>query len=373
MIRTNSQFTTSYNNYNARQSSRSSVAFSGYGQDAANIAGHYAESGLKKTGLSIRRAISAVGSFIYSKKISQIHDLIAPIGRDSKEQMEAVSYASHLFAHNKETEINLESGRIADIAKSDESCIFIMNHNSPVQDPAMAGVFSAFLHSEYQKAGKAETAPRLRFFLSEELLKGMDKRLQDIFEKLGATGVDASLFPSIHSGSSNARKILPSVREFIQGKSNIFIFPEGKMYPFKGLDLKQRFQAGVAGIVQKATEKKERVKVVPIGFAYDDPVNSKFYSIHVGEPIYFRKHNDEMMVTRGNVPQRGENPLVYYFNGVSPVDYRPLTDNGMVVDSKKSTPYIAGILCENLRICKDAALKALPTASLGGDVIRVAQ
>ena len=52
-------------------------------------------------------------------------------------------------------------------------------------------------------------------------------------------------------------------------------------------------------------------------------------------------------------------------------EFATLTEKGVPVSGKESPSYIAGVLCENLQICKEEAKKSLPKTSLGLDVLEV--
>ncbi len=172
-----------------------------------------------------------------------------------------------------------------------------MNHDNQKADPQMLGFFNTMLNEEYVVNDIAETCPRPRVILNEDILSTMNTKMRNIFEKLGSVGIDASL--SGGNKASNGRKMIQLMKEYIDGKSNIFIFPEGKNCIFKDRPLKERFQPGIASIISRLNLKTD-VSVVPLGFAYNKK-NKLLAAIEIGEPIIFKKdvsnNKDEILQT----------------------------------------------------------------------------
>ncbi len=52
-------------------------------------------------------------------------------------------------------------------------------------------------------------------------------------------------------------------------------------------------------------------------------------------------------------------------------EFRVITHQGQPVTGRDLGDYIAGILCENLRICRKEARKQLPQNSLGDEIIKI--
>jgi Acyltransferase len=275
----------------------------------------------------------------------------------------------NVWSHRMEVEMNTEDGQLADLAKSDEACIFIMNHNSQSQDPALMTKFATLLYLEYAHAGKAATCPRPNIVLNEDILLTQQPKVKAILEHAGAVGVDASLFPSKQTAAHNREKMLPLLKRFIQDQGHIFIFPEGKMAAFRRRNLHQRFQSGIGELVRTVAQTKKRVKVVPLGFAYNTRSKGTLGSIYIGQPIYFQREGKHLLVNAANITsETASGNYRQYFDpdnqkGVTMVEgerYKTLSERGQPLEKREWGPYIADVLCENLRICKEFALNSLP-------------
>lgn len=302
-----------------------------------------------------RKLIGKINVALNGKKIDSTYKSIANLDVQSLEYMENSFNYGKMMARGKKVEINIEDGALANIAKSDEPCIFIMNHDNQRQDPKLLAVFNSLLTREYVAIGKGESSPRPKIILNEDIITSANEKTGAIYEKLGAVGVDASLFsPNL---VKNGKKIFLMIKEFIANKANIYIFPEGKMCAFKYLDPEYKFQTGVADIVSQITKRKKQVKVVPLGFAYE----GKIGSIHIGEPIYFKKDGAHMLTTSGSVNSSfaSKSYVDFFKNSKEADDFRVITDHGKPVEDENISDYIAGVLCENLKICKSEAKKAI--------------
>ena len=278
-----------------------------------------------------------------------------------------MSKAGRIFAKEKEVEINLESNRIKDIVNSNEPHIFIMNHDNQTHDPEMMTMFNTFLSDEYIKSGKASTCPRPVVILNEDILLSMNKKRREIFEKMGAIGIDASLYSA--DGKKNAKKLIPVLRDFVMGKANIYIFPEGKMSAYKNLDIKDKFQTGVADMVHLLVNKRDDVRVVPLAFDYNKKSKPLLSSIYIGSPIIFKKEGTHVLSSSGNVSSSFTSDDYKNFFNNPDIDYETITDKGIPVEGKNTVAYIGGVLCENLRICKEEAKAVLSKKSLGDKVL----
>lgn len=292
----------------------------------------------------------------------------------SKVDRETSSYIKYLYnfskkiGKNKEVEINLESQRLLDIVHSDESCIFIMNHENQKHDPKMLGILNTLLYGAYIKAGKSLTCPRPKILFNEAILQSMDINQRKIMEKFGAVGINASLFNK--QTNKNAGLMLSLLKDFANNKSHIFIFPEGKMVYFNNADLRYKFQTGIAEIVNAATKFKKDVKVMPVGFYYNKNSKDFLGSIFLGEPIAFMQKDKKIFATKGNIDS--EFSTKSYKDFFSEIDstaiFKEITEKGQSIKLKDIADYIAGILCENLRICMKEAEKQVPMKSLGDNV-----
>ena len=272
---------------------------------------------------------------------------------------------SRLLTKGKEVEINIENNELQNITDSNESCIFIMNHDKQKEDAKMLNFFNALLLREYLYKDKGENHPISKIILNKDIIETAGEKKQLMAEKWGAVGVDAAIHCTNHIYNGKVTSKL--VNELAEDKINLFIFPEGRMCAFSTLDPQYKFQPGVADIIKAVAKKKNRVKVVPLGFAYKNKVGS----IHIGEPLYFKKEGNNVLFTPGTIDKRFTDPKLVEFLDTTPAineEYRIITDNNTPVDIKKSREYIAGILCENLTACKKLAAESIENVGTEKDV-----
>jgi len=357
----------SYKAYN--QSKPCNPVFTG--NFATPIYAASAEKGVRGVELMGRKLLNKFSGIFNKTQKDLMYKEFCDADESSEKYIEKIVKASRFFAKGKEVEINLESNRIAELANSKDPCIFIMNHDNQTHDPEMLGIFNMLLNTAYIEAGKASSCPRPKIILNEDILLSMDSKTRKIFEKLGAVGVDASLCSA--DGLKNGKKLLPTMKDFINDKANIFIFPEGKLAGTKHTKLEDRFQTGVAEMVYKFAQKKEQVKVVPLGFSYNKKSKNLLSSIHIGEPVFFKKSGDNVLTTNGNImnSEFASKDYINFFKKQSNEDFATLTEQGVPVSGKELPKYIAGVLCENLQICTAEAKKALPKKSFGDLAIEV--
>jgi len=207
-----------------------------------------------------------------------------------------------------------------------------------------------FLMEMYKLKRQGEKCPEARIILNENILKSSTPDNKAVLEKLGAVGVDLS--GTNKNSLKNARKMLKLMNEFANDKANIFIFPEGKMSVFKSKPMEEKFQNGIANMVLKELDMKKEVQVIPLGFSY--PKKSKTVGIYIGNPIKFKADNEGVVSTSGNILESEfvNSDYKKYFENFKDKEFSPICDNGKRVLAKDAVPYIAGILCENLKICK---------------------
>lgn len=240
-------------------------------------------------------------------------------------------------------EINVESGRILDIAQSNEPHIFILNHTrKQAKDINGALFFNSLLYREYIYQNKAETCPRSKILAGEGFLRR--SKMADELKFMGVMPIDAKAHDK-GSKDKNRASIQDIVDNLVSGKINFFIFPEGAMAMIPFLPLKYKFQAGVSSIIKKVLEKRDNIKIIPLAFAHDKQGSS----IHIGEPIKFSKKDNEYYVSKGNVESKFFDKKLKNFYGEK--DEILLTKNGQIVDSDEVVPFISGVLSENLECC----------------------
>lgn len=300
-----------------------------------------------------RKIINRFFDFFNKNKHSQLYEQLLNTDPKSPEYITILNKISQICSNQKPVEINLESNRLEQIAHSKKPHIFIMNHDNQSKDPKMLAFFNTLLNYVYIRNGVEETCPRPRIILNEDILLSMNKINRVIFEKLGAVGIDASLFGS--NSQANARTFFKLIKEFLNNEINIFIFPEGKNAIRKKAPLSEKFQLGVAELVAKIADRMPEVRITPLGFAYGKKADAD--SIYIGETVVLKKLGEHIESSRGNISSPFAQPK--YQDFFAGRDSAVLTDKSIPVEGRDIPKYIGGILCENLRICKEEAIDAI--------------
>ena len=164
-----------------------------------------------------------------------------------------------------EIEMNFESPQFQDLTQSDEACIFIINHDHQVEDPALLSSFNTALYEGYIENGKSATCPEPKVILNRDILDTISlPGFREVYEKLGAVPVDASVdsesldtykqtfmewathlipkrwrvkrpvgengkpLPVVPPKKENNRSLVPILKGFNEDKNHIFLFPEGR-------------------------------------------------------------------------------------------------------------------------------------------------
>ncbi len=245
---------------------------------------------------------------------------------------------------NQVVEINVESGKLQNIVRSNEPHIFIMNHTSDqVKDINAAKFFNTLLYREYLYQSKGDICPRSRILANS----GVIQRTKDNGEELkwmGAVPINAGIGDK-GKKNENAVVIKKLTQELIDGKINLFIFPEGALASLVFLPLKFKFQPGVSAIIKRILEEKEHMKVIPLGFAH----NKRESAIHMGNEIVFSKTNGQYYATRGNADSKYFDKKLSEFYGNN--DQIAITENGENIGVNRIVPFISGILMKNMECC----------------------
>lgn len=339
-------------------------------------------SSLHSSEMLYRRIGNSFVEVQYRDLIKEIHKRIIKLDINSPEYIKAVLELARFFcsAQPIETDINLSSRRLENIVNSNESCIFIMNHDYQAQDPVLMSIFGVLLYENYLLLGKAAICPRPKILLNKDILTSKDKRHRQIYEALGAIGVDIGN-RSFSEAKKNAKVLLPVIQDFCKNKNHIFIFPEGRRAAFKYLDLRKKFQAGVGHMVRTASKIKDRVKVVPLGFAFNlnKSEGQPLSSICIGEPVYFKRDGKKMFASVGNVSfdEASDSYKKFFYENnpvyerFSDIPFTLITGNGAPVVDHTQPLYIADVLAENLQICRRIAINNLPKSSLKDEIMIV--
>ena len=322
--------------------------------------GAVSEKGLHGIEYSMRIIANRFVDLFESKKNKEITKMIAQIKPESNEQyLFQLELISRHFSTLKTIDVNIEDKIFEKIAQDGKSTIFIMNHSNQKQDPSMLAVLNTLLVMAYKDAGKEKEFPLPKIILNQDILKTMNKTKRKAFENFGAVGIDANIFSS--NKNTNAKAFFPLIKDFLKDKINIFIFPEGKLAVFKGLDFDSRFQIGIAEIINKVLGIKKEVTVVPVGFSYKKGKNQPLTGMHIGEPIKFKRQGENTTTTSGNVlkSEYSLKEFKNFFEKHSNETDIVITENGIPVKSAEVTDFIKGILSENLNICSKEAQKQI--------------
>ena len=187
----------------------------------------------------------------------------------------------------------------------------------------------------------------------------MNPTKRKAFEALGAVGIDANI--SGADTKANARAFLPVLKDFIRDKCNIFIFPEGKLAIRTDLDLDERFQIGIAELINKVLGIKKEVTVVPVGFSYGKGKNKTLTGMHLGEPVKFTRKGEDTTSTSGSVlkSEFAFDGFKNFFEKHKNETDVVITENAIPVKPDEVTDFIKSILCENLNICTKEAQKRI--------------
>lgn len=296
----------------------------------------------------------------FTPQIKELHSEVMDKNVDSPEFIDSVIKMNEFWGNNTEIEMNTQ--RIKDIAKSDDNYIFIMNHDCP--EPMSYGFYSE-LYKEYKELGKESDCPRPKYVISERFVNSLPEKLKQAFIKVEAVPVDATAYPTGERAKSNA-KIMGPVRDgFNEGKNHILIFPEGNRYRIKNMSPLDKFQYGISKIVLDALNQKDTVKIASLGGSAKDGLSS----LNIGADLCFKKIDDVIYVNKGNLtadklPENCDEFLLKLAN-CNDEEFLPITWNGepLEINDKESQKLalrlIAGIMCNDLQISRQDSINKL--------------
>lgn len=327
-----------------------------------------------------RRIVNSLRNFIiklYSKLFKApkgIGDNKKKLGWLTREEAEYIKWCPELHSRKiyeiskmmcagKEIEINIENEELQNIVNSGESCIFIMNHDRQKEDPKLFSFFNALLTREYISSSKDGHYPKSKILINKDILDTSNENKRIYADVMGAIGIDSG----IHCANkfANGKILMPIVQELIEDKTNLFIFPEGRMSLFMKTSPQWKFQSGIADIIKTVAKRKNQIKVVPLGFAY----NNNIGGINIGTPIYFKKSGNNIVFKPGDVePVLQDKNYTDFIQTSDSVDgWFKITENGDAVPIKDCGEYIAGILCESLTLSKKRAAESIKSAGTPSD------
>lgn len=309
------------------------------------------EIGTQKCEYGLRIIANKFDEMFESKASKAITKLIASVtpNNDAKYLAQLEEISSH-YASKKCIDVNIEDKILEKIASKNDAVIFIMNHSNQAEDPQMLAVLNSLLVDAYKSAGRENSFPIPKIILNQDILTTMNPTKRKAFEAFGAVGIDANVLSA--DKKTNTRAFLPLIKDFIRNKCNIFIFPEGKLAVKRNLPLEERFQSGVAEIVNKVLGIKKSVTVVPVGFSYGKGENKLLNGMQIGAPVTFKREGDITTTTAGSLvsSKYADEGFVKFFTKNDGLENVPITKGGHPVKNDDIVDYIKSILCENLHV-----------------------
>lgn len=309
---------------------------------------------------SIRIVANRIADLFESRKMKQITKEIAQIKPEANETyLSQLEFISRYFSTLKTIDVNIEDKIFEKITNEGKSIIFIMNHSNQKQDPSMLAVLNTLLSRAYKDAGKDKDFPLPKIILNQDILTTMNQTKRKAFQAFGAVGIDANIYNA--DKKANAGAFFPIIKDFVRNKCNIFIFPEGKLAVRKDLDFDERFQSGIAELINKVLGIRKEVTVVPVGFSYGTGKNKALTGMHLGEPIRFTRNGEYTTSTSGNVlkSEFALDGFKKFFEKHKNETDVVITENGIPVKPDDAPAFIKGILAENLDICSKEAEKKI--------------
>lgn len=97
--------------------------------------------------------------------------------------------------------------------------------------------------------------------------------------------------------------------------------------------------------------------MIPLGFSYSGELGG----IHIGDPVYFKRDGRKILVTQGNISGHPDDDYQHFFEkNVADADgFHVITKYGQPVTDHSIADYISGLLCQNLKNCREQSYKTL--------------
>lgn len=301
-----------------------------------------------KVEYSLRVVVNKLSDLFASKSLKNFTKTIASLTpKRNKEFLNNLNEIARFYSSKKCIITNIDDKNLEQIAEKGDSTIFMMNHSNQSEDPQMLAVLNTLLAEAY-KEKQVETFPLPKIILNEDILKTMNPTKRKAFENFGAVGIDANVIGG--DKDVNTKAFFPVIKDFVRNKCNIFIFPEGRLAVRRDLDFFQRFQSGVANMVDKILNLKKEVRVVPVGFAYGKDDKKDLASMNIGTPIIIKRHNGVTSITKGDIEKEPLSPLFSFFEKHKDEEDIAITSNRVAVQKGEIVEYLKTILSENLEI-----------------------
>ena len=233
-------------------------------------------------------------------KVNKTNEVLKQIENEPDKYTEELAKIRNSI-DNKYIVINNEDHVLERVAKSKNSTIFVLNHPNYHKDKFVYVILNSILSKLYILENKQAQSPMPKILVSRNMLKVVHNKIGEIYKKMGLTPIDASL--QNKDSNFNAVSIHSLLKDFVNNKANIFIFPEGNNSSYLDKPLEERLQNGVANFVKKAVNNKRSVRVVPVSIQYTKEKNS-LGKIFIGKPLFFKKRKNEIIYTDGQTKQK---------------------------------------------------------------------
>lgn len=294
------------------------------------------ESLLSKTGNRFANAIAVAANRLTLlakfKSFNKSCRILSRTEQTSPEYIEQWAIIGNSLKH-KFVNINIEDRLIEKIALSEKPAIFILNHDNPYRDKFIYPIFNSFLNYAYAAFGKQNNCPRPYIIVSENVLKRAGEKFRQFYKRMGLIPVDASM--SSRNFQQNIKPVRDLINKFINNRANIFIFPEGNNSIYKTKTIEEKFQPGIAKIINKILEKKSSVNVFSLGISYDGYKNNMGF-IHIGKPVSLSRIGNHIYFTKeGRIPEKiGENNNKKTIANITKILCQDLKENVMLSKSQ---------------------------------------
>ena len=239
--------------------------------------------------LCARKFADRLFLFDNNKAVNRICANLQKFAPETPEYVEELAKIGNTIP-SKFIDINIEDKILEKLAKSDDASIFVLNHPNYNKDKFVYMIINSLLSKLYMAEGKQATCPRPKILVSQNMLKIVHEKIGAIYKNMGLTPVDASM--QHKNKRFNQEAMTKLTQEFIANKSNIFIFPEGNNSVYVDKPLREKIRPGVANFVIKSLDKKDSVRVVPIGIKYTNEKNS-LGKVFINQPLIFTKENSK--------------------------------------------------------------------------------
>ena len=230
--------------------------------------------------------------------INKIQKRFVELDPNSPEYIDEIAKVGKTIK-DKYADINIEDGIIEELGKSDTPSIFVMNHPNYHKDKLTYLYLNSLLNQAYVSNSKQSSCPRPKIIVSKNLLNIVYPKIASIYKQMGMVPVDASLTEAKDKQKYNINPMKKIFSEFVNGRTNLFFFPEGNNSIFKEKTMRERLQNGIAEFIIKALSYTDKVRVVPVKLEYGKEKQS-IGNITIREPLIFSKKDKKIQIEQNS-------------------------------------------------------------------------